>query len=398
MKHASLIPLIGGISLASDEVYGERPTWLASYDAFAPNDSHLINYYNNWKELNIPYHVLDGPSPPSKLESVDVVSTTCPCAGLSTLSHHSGADNPTNDWMAVSAKYVLETIKPQVFWGENAPTFAGNTGKKIRDKIYNIGKENGYTMTVYKTKSLLHGLPQYRQRAFYFFWKEENQVPLMGYYNRPRVTIKDFLEKVDGNTQRELTNDKQVRDNPYYQFIMEQMHPGLSHAEFVEQLDKSYELTGYIRKKGIKFPELAKYFYDKGMNKEGDKCIRRQKKLDSGGGIMTRALYVPKDYTGAFVGHLPRNMTHPVEERFLSYRECMAMMGLPSDFELLNPKKNLNHVCQNVPLSTAKDMATEIKKYLDGKLPMINASQLLQDNNKQEHSVWSNESSELEFN
>ena len=89
------------------------------------------------------------------------------------MSHHSGADNPKNDWMAVTAEYVLENIKPKVFWGENAPTFAGNTGKKIRDRIFEIGKKNGYTMTVYKTKSLLHGLPQYRQRSFYFFGKRK---------------------------------------------------------------------------------------------------------------------------------------------------------------------------------------------------------------------------------
>jgi hypothetical protein len=111
-------------------------------------------------------------------------------------------------------------------------------------------------------------------------------------------------------------------------------------------------------------------------------------KLDSGGGIMTKTLCVPKNYTGAFVGHLPTNMCHPVEERYLSYRECMAMMGLPSDFELLNPKKNLNHVCQNVPFTTAKDMATEVYAYLNGNRPMVNANKMLQDNHKKQHKIW----------
>ena len=397
ITHASVIPLIGGISLASDEVYGSTPEWIASYEAFGANDSHLINYYNNWKALDIPYRVIDGDDPPRKLKEVDVVSTVCPCAGLSTMSHHSGADNPKNDWMAITAQYVLENVKPRVFWGENAPTFAGNTGKKIRDRIYKIGRDNGYTMTVYKTKSLLHGLPQYRQRSFYFFWKEKDHVPTMGYYSRPYTPIKEFLSNIKGNTQTELTNEKQLRDNPYYCFIMDKMHPGMTHAEFVESLDKSYELTGYIRKKGITFPELAKFFREQGNEKEAQKCERRQKKLDSGGGIMTRALYVPKNYTGAFVGHLPRNMTHPVEERFLTYRECMGIMGLPSDFELLNPRRNLNHVCQNVPVTTAKDMATEIKKYLEGQLPMMKATQLLQDNNTQRHEVWDESITELEF-
>jgi site-specific DNA-cytosine methylase len=389
MKHASIIPLIGGISLASDEVYGTKPKWIASYDVFGENDSHLLNHYE-FKNHNVPYYVLDNNErkPTSKLESVDVVSTVCPCAGLSTMSHHSGADNPTNDWMAVTAKYVLENIKPKVFWGENAPTFAGDTGKKIRDKIFEIGKKNGYTMTIYKTKSLLHGLPQYRQRSFYFFWKEKDHVPLMNYYKRPYPQIKDFIDNIQGNSQQEATNLKPLRDNYYYSYVMDKMHPGLTHAEFVDQLDKSYELTGYIRKQGITFPELATYFRKEGLDKEADKCDRRHEKLQTGGGIMTRALYVPKDYTGAFVGHLPRNMTHPVEERFLTYRECMGMMGLPQDFELLNPNKNLNHICQNVPFTTAKDMATEVLGYLNGDRPMIKANQLLQNNHKHEHKVW----------
>ena len=30
--------------------------------------------------------------------------------------------------------------------------------------------------------------------------------------------------------------------------------------------------------------------------------------------------------------------------------------------------KNLNHICQNVPVTTATDMATEVLKFCDGRL------------------------------
>jgi hypothetical protein len=95
---------------------------------------------------------------------------------------------------------------------------------------------------------------------------------------------------------------------------------------------------------------------------------------------MTKNIYFPRKYTGAFVGHLPKNMTHHKENRFLTYRECMAMMGLPSDFEIINPKRNLNHVCQNVPVSTAIDMAREVKAYLEGKRTMVSADFAVQSN------------------
>jgi len=102
---------------------------------------------------------------------------------------------------------------------------------------------------------------------------------------------------------------------------------------------------------------------------------------------MRRASYIPKNYSGAFVGHLPTSMTHPVEDRYLTYRECMAMMGLPHDFELLSPAKNLNHVCQNVPVGTATDMAMEVKASLEGKRDRVNASLLYQFNNNKTYEI-----------
>ena len=40
MKHAAIIPLIGGEVLASDQVWGNRPEYILSYSAFKDNESH----------------------------------------------------------------------------------------------------------------------------------------------------------------------------------------------------------------------------------------------------------------------------------------------------------------------------------------------------------------------
>ena len=58
-------------------------------------------------------------------------------------------------------------------------------------------------------------------------------------------------------------------------------------------------------------------------------------------------------------------------------------MGLPSDYELLEPTKSYNHICQNVPYQTAVDMATEVKGVLEGNRPWINAKLVLQHNHSQ---------------
>jgi site-specific DNA-cytosine methylase len=58
-------------------------------------------------------------------------------------------------------------------------------------------------------------------------------------------------------------------------------------------------------------------------------------------------------------------LAHNTEDRYITYREAMTIMGLPSDFELIDPKKNMNHMCQNVPVRTAFDMATMVKRTIE---------------------------------
>jgi hypothetical protein len=65
----------------------------------------------------------------------------------------------------------------------------------------------------------------------------------------------------------------------------------------------------------------------------------------------------------------------------------MTIMGLPQDFELLSPAKNLNHVCQNVPVHTATDMAFEIKSVLEGRRDMLNGTLMYQFNPQKTYEI-----------
>ena len=60
--------------------------------------------------------------------------------------------------------------------------------------------------------------------------------------------------------------------------------------------------------------------------------------------IMRKTTEIAKDYIGAFVGHMPGCVTHPDEDRYLTIRECLHIMGMPSDFQLQGGKKNLNMI------------------------------------------------------
>lgn len=384
-SHASIIPLIGGETIASEQAFGKRPDYFLSYEPFWGNDKHIVNYYNN----EIPYHVLDKGERPS--HKVDIISSVCPCAGLSQLSQGYGDHNAANDWMPIAAKYVMGELKPQVYWGENAPGLAGKIGANVRANLIQIGKENGYTATFYRTRSLLHGIPQVRERSFYFFWKGD-RTPLLGYYNEPHQSIEDLILGVKSNTQMEPINPRTPSvSDPYYRFILEEIHGGISHSEFARILEphkaRGNDSLSYIELQGYDYRQVAEWMGAQGLEREVAKCHKRQDKLDAGGNIMRRGTVVPKDYIGAFVGHYPTCLTHPVEDRFITYREAMSIMGLPENFELLDQKKSANHICQNVPVKTAFDMANEVKQVLLGKRETVSSPVVFQYNHTQTHKV-----------
>lgn len=381
IKHASIIPLIGGETLGSERAFGSKPEYFMSYEAFWNNDRHIVNHYGD-----VPYHVLDKNEKPSV--KVDVVGSVCPCAGLSMMSQGYGDDNQNNRWLLETTKYVLEDVKPKVLWGENAPGFAGKIGKNIREQMYKIGRDAGYTMTVYRTKSLLHGVPQVRERSFYFFWRGD-KIPILNYYNRPHTKIEDVILNARGNTLQEPINKKTPSKDPWYRYILEEIHGGISHREFSAQVEPSKargnDSFSYIEKAGHNYVTVSEWLKKNGYEREAAAALRKNDKLAAGGSIMRRGVVVPKDYIGAFVGHYPTMLTHPVEDRFITFREGLAIMGHPDNFELLDPHSSANHVCQNVPVQTAEDMATEIKAALEGEREWVDIPLVFQYNHRQEH-------------
>ena len=403
--HASIVPLIGGLPIGIEQALdGKLPEVVMSYEPFVANDSHYINYLKQ-KGWNGEYiNLSENPNYKPK-KQIDIIGSTCPCAGLSTLSTTASADSAVNDWMETTTRYVLEELKPRVLWGENAPGFYTNIGRKIRAKLRKIGEDNGYKMSVYKTKSLYHGLPQLRARAFYFFWKDID-IPIFEYFKRDYTPIDEYIREAGkSNFQTEPINPKLPSEEPYFKYILEEIHDNITPQEFLkiyaEKLGdaKPEPAMHYITKvMGHTFYDLRDYFEKIGDEREYQRCLRKIAKLEAGGGIMIRGTYFPINYNGAFVSAAPLNTIHPDEDRYISYREAMSLMGLPADFELLNAKRSVNHICQNVPVTTARDMATEVIAALDGNREYQDSSvnYMMQNNLKQQVEVTEGESQTLE--
>ena len=386
MKYASIVPLIGGETLAMENVFGKRPEYIMTFEGFQDNETHLLNYYNN----EVPYLNLSEGA--SYTEKVNVINTVCPCAGLSSLSPSASSDNVMNDWMYKSAEYVLSECKPDIFWGENAPRLASKMGEPVVRRLRKIGEKNGYTFSIYKTKSILHGLSQVRDRTFYFFWKGE-EVPLFEYIHEPNITIADDIRSAnlrdDDPMSKTLCNENKPSDNPYYKYVLEELEGGITHKEFSQKIEKTTNPMDYIEEH-TNYRVVAQWMRENGYDNVAQKCDRQYHKLKSGGNIMRKTTEIPKDKIGAFVGHMPTCLTHPDEDRYLYVREALHLMRLPDDFILLNPKRSLNHICQNVPVTTAEFPARMIKKYFEGSLDRVDTKFLVQDNKKRSYEYEKN--------
>lgn len=383
MKYASIVPLIGGETLGMQEAAdGQKPEFILSYSAFEANDRQLVEHYKN----EVPYHHLDTMEE-TTFPKVDVINTVCPCAGLSSLSPSSATTNASNDWMIDTAKYVLGTMGPKVFWGENAPRLASKMGQPIVEKLREIGKQHGYAFSLYKTKSMLHGLSQVRDRCFYFFWKGD-EVPRFEYYDRPHEKIEDTIRNTvlkDDDPMNVPVNKKKPTDNPFYKYVLDEMKGGMSHSDFQDSIEKTTNPLWVIEGAGIKYDEVARWMRKEGYELEAGKCDRMFHKLAAGGNIMRKMTEIPKHHIGAFVGHTPTSLCHPDEDRYLTIRECLNIMKMPGDFVLQGGVKNLNMICQNVPVTTARDMAEHTIKFVDGRLSnqMIQSDFVIQDNKTQ---------------
>ena len=393
ITYASIVPLIGGENFGiMSAMNNQLPEYILSYSPFAKNDSHFISHLREKYGWKGDYTFLDVEGNESYVptSSVDVVNTVCPCAGLSSLSVTSSAESEMNEWMYTTAEYVLGTIKPKMFWGENAPRLFTNAGKKVADRLYNIGRENGYTLNLYYTESRLHGLAQKRPRTFYFFTKGE-QVPLFKYFRRAMQPADDILQMstLANDPMNICVNKKNPVDNPWVAYCMHKAGASTL-KEYHDKLEKSTNCIVTSDKISDNLNEVADWMDSKGFDEKfGKRARAMQQKLDEGKGYWAHGVTMPKGEIPSLIGALPSEMINPYTGRYLSIRDCLRIMKMPEDFNLLGdrPENSVNHICQNVPVTTAGDMMSNVIDYFNGECDMVDATYVKQSNAAMRHEV-----------
>ena len=74
--------------------------------------------------------------------------------------------------------------------------------QKVIQKQRNIGREFGYSFSVMRTNTEVHGIPQNRLRTFYFFWKSPT-VPEMEYIRKERKDLVSYLEEIPAEASQQ---------------------------------------------------------------------------------------------------------------------------------------------------------------------------------------------------
>jgi len=387
----TIIPLIGGMAIGNKAAFGSDAKWAVGYNGFERNNEHFRAYFKD-----VPFHdfVDDGNiTDLSHLEPVDVVSTVCPCAGLSMLNRANNKDSDRsrgcnalqNGYMYLTAEAVLQHLTPRVFFGENAPGLFTNAGYDVRVNLYEIAKKYGYSLSFVKTNTMLHGIPQHRMRTFYFFW-DSDTAPIMNYYREKSPRLVDYLAEVPSDASCQYHMTPNLSDHITFRYI--KMKEGNNWRKAL--LNNGRSVWGYIEAHNL-FEDFIK-FCTKDGSKQALKYIKRavyiadKIKIDpvtgrSKGGYWDDSIiyYGEEEINGVIVKNVTYGM-HPTEERSFTIRELLWMMGHPHDFEMKN--KHIGTIFQNVPSCTAESWSREVVKYLNDELPFSKNDYLKQDNIK----------------
>ena len=304
-----------------------------------------------------------------------------------------GAEAEKNQWMIKTSSWVLDNIQPQVLVGENAPGLFTDAGEKVVVMLREIASNYGYSFSLLKTNTELHGLPQKRIRTFYFFWKSPT-APILNWINNPSPTLVEYLRRIPQKASLQdvfiHTGVASQRYRPY-QFVLER--EGLTHAEFSQKFKKG-TIAKYLEKNNLLddcIDWLETYFPKDKFSMEGnssrthiDSLRHIQKKLSMNKGYWDDSIKFMGDSFTAVIKKNIVSAIHPEEDRFFNLREILHIMGFPADYEISSVKQ-MNHICQTVPVNTAKDWTEEVVKFCRGELRLSDAVFVKQDNTDQNH-------------
>lgn len=403
-------PLIGGMPIGFEKEFGRPP--IAIITAGYTNDEHYIEYMNSCRKLNVPIINMNEDYETFKsqndeilyktyVKNVDILAHVAVCSGLSQMNTclfgskaRGCANNDQNQNMYNLTKLGMR-MKAKVVVFENAVAAYTKSGEETVSYLKNIADSFKYSMQLIKTDTLLHGIPQSRKRSFILFYKDNNP-PVFKFEHKKYKELGKYLEEIPTSSDH---NDIYVEQpssvlTGLYEFVLEKTN-SKNLLEAINKIDKTNKNTWTVAQltELIGWDDAILYFENRISDETDDaiktnlikilsniKHYKNKKEMKKSYWDNTVILANRGKFTNAIVGKSLPSMINPTNEKPYTIREFIHLMGMPHDFNMINPKKNWNHICQNVPSKTAQYIASQIKLYLDEKLEIYNSNFLKQNN------------------
>lgn len=411
IRYVAAQPLIGGMPIGFENALGTPP--MAIITSGAANDKHYIKYTNETRGLNVPVIHMCGNYQEClseedqqkydevKAKGVDILMHVAVCAGLSMLntsnkgsSARGDADNDQNQNMYALTELGFR-MGAKVVSFENAPAAYTKSGEKVIDRLKEKAQNAGYTVQLFRTDTLLHGIPQTRKRTFIQFYKDSNP-GLFEYEHKEYTPLPQYLSEL--NESMVHWDDKLNVDSKdqFYEFILaksgeENYYNAMKKLGGNKGTWTALQLTDHVG-----FDEAIQWFEkmaeENGETSDKDKYLRARRialhcknKREQGLGYWDSTTYLANDglYVNAVISKNIHRSLHPTQERGYNIRELLHLMGHPHDFEMIEPIKNWNHISQNVPVKTATHIGRQLGKYINGELDIASTPFVKQDNIKQ---------------
>ncbi len=434
IKHASVQPLTGGMSIGFSQVLGCAPEFIVSSSFGASNTQEVINYYNDTLGLDVPviemtpdYTEFLTPKDEELFnqlnKDIEIIDYLPICSGLSTLTSggcKDKCDNKQNDNQYELSRFIFEKINPKIASYENAPQLYTKTGEGVLENVRKIGEEHNYSLTVEATDTFLHGVPQHRQRTFCYFFRDDDNpgASLIEYEELDTPGLTEYLADISKGLggESEFADHEKAHKDITYQFLetlcegtdepadwLHKKRPesfkrmsgfGILHhfdlwdkaipwvqqratdAQAIEEKEDTLNISN------SKYSYLGKQYWSVHRN-----YIRMEKKIkeENKGYWDDSCVFLPEIPTSvnAVTWKLMRQQKHPVEDRAINLREYASLMALPEKYNLADWDKDWVKISQSVPVCTARHVADNCKKYVQGDLIKSHSIFVKQSNKKQ---------------
>lgn len=270
---------------------------------------------------------------PSEIKDFDILLAGFPCQAFSIAGKRKGLDDARGTHFFNVAK-IIDAKRPKAFLLENVRHFKTHDGGRTFETLKRIlTKDLNYTLYTDLLNAKDFGLPQKRERFFMVGFKDPIHFEFPKHTKNTK-TVGDILEKnVPGEyflSQKYLDTLKKHR----------QRHEGKGNG------------FGYIV---LEKKDIANTLVLGGMGRERN-LIKDTESLRKSG---------RKDANSEGI-------------RCLTPRECLRLQGFTDSYKFQVPKTHMyNQVANSVAVPVIKQIALQMKKTLDAKIPVKNVIPLL---------------------